>query len=208
MNHSQDVPTNRVSNHLRRTCLAVIGVALGAATLIGGCASPAPQSESMRDPNADFTSYKTFGWDTAMSIDESGQPQPLSIIDSNIQAAIATELKGKGYEQAAAGTTPDLIVSYEKARADKIKSNPFRIGIGVGGVGSHGGASVGTSTPGAKNVNEGTLVAHVIDRARNAEVWMGRVSRELSKGGNVEPELIQNAVAELFREFPARGAQP
>jgi hypothetical protein len=162
----------------------------------------------MRDPNADFNSYKTFGWDTATSADASGQPQPLSLIDSNIQAAITTELKGKGYEEAAAGTTPDLIVSYEKARADKIKSNPFRIGIGVGGVGSHGAASVGTSTPAAKNVNEGTLVAHVIDRARNAEVWTGSVSRELSKGGNVEPELVKNAVAELFREFPARNSAP
>jgi hypothetical protein len=206
MNDPQNVPAQTVWKRLGRTSLAVIGLLLGAATLIGGCVSPAPQPESMRDPNADFNSYKTFGWDTAMSTDASGQPQPLSLIDSNIQAAIATELKGKGYEEAAAGTTPDLIVSYEKARADKIKSNPFRIGIGVGGVGSHGAASVGTSTPAAKNVNEGTLVAHVIDRARNAEVWTGRVSRELS--GDVEPTLIQSAVAELFREFPARGAQP
>ena len=188
--------------------LAIIGLALGVATLIRGCASTAPQSESMVDPKADFNSYKSFGWDTATSADASGQPQALSIIDSNIRAAIATELKGKGYEEAAEGTPPDLIVSYEKARADKVKSNPFRIGIGVGGVGSHGGASVGTSTPAAKSVNEGTLVAHVIDRARNAEVWTGQLSRELSKGGNVEPELIKNAVAELFREFPARVAQP
>jgi Domain of unknown function (DUF4136) len=208
MNHPQNAPTHAVSKRLGRTSLTVIGLALGFATLVGGCVSPAPQPGSMRDPNADFNSYQTFGWDTATSADASGQSQPLSIIDSNIQAAITTELKGKGYEQAAAGTTPDLIVSYEKARADKIKSNPFRIGIGVGGVGSHGGAAVGGSTASAKNVNEGTLVAHVIDRARNAEVWTGHVSRELSKGGNPEPELIQNAIAELFREFPARGAQP
>lgn len=186
---------------------AVIGLALAAATLIGGCASTAPQSESMRDPNADFNSYKTFGWDTTTSADASGQPQALSIIDSNIQAAIATELKGKGYEEATEGTNPDLIVSYEKAREQTLKNNPIRIGIGVGGYGGHGGASVGASSASVKNVDVGTLVVHVIDRGRNAEVWSGRVSGELSKGGTVEPAVIQSAVAELFREFPPRGGQ-
>ena len=207
MNQPQSVPMNTVSSRLRRTSLAVIGLALGVATLIGGCASTAPQSESMRDPNADFNSYKTFGWDTTTSADASGQPQPLSIIDSNIQAAIATELKGKGYEEAAAGANPDLIISYEKAREQTLKNNPIRIGIGVGGYGGHGGASVGASSASVKNVDVGTLVVHVIDRGRNAEAWTGRVSGELSKGGTVEPAVIQSAVAELFREFPPRVGQ-
>jgi hypothetical protein len=199
---------NTVSKTLLRTSCAVMSLALGAATVTGGCASSAPRSESMRDPAADFNSYKTFGWETATSADASGQPQPLSIIDSNIQAAIATELKGKGYEEAAAGTDPDLIVNYEKAREQTLKNNPIRIGIGMGGYGGHGGASVGASSASVKNVDVGTLVVHVIDRARNAEAWTGRVSGELSKGGSVEPAVIQNAVSELFREFPVRGGQP
>lgn len=188
--------------------LAIIGLALGVATLIGGCASTAPQSESMVDPKADFNSYKSFGWDTATSADASGQPQALSIIDSNIRAAIATELKGKGYEEAGEGTNPDLIISYEKAREQTLKNNPIRIGIGVGGYGGNGGASVGASSASVRNVDVGTLVVHVIDRERNAEAWTGRVSGELSTGGTVEPAVIQGAVTELFRDFPARGAQP
>jgi hypothetical protein len=182
-----------------------MGFTLVVATLVAGCVSPAPQPESMRDPKADFNSYKTFGYDTATTTDASGQPQPLSILDSNIRDAITTELKGKGYAEAAEGTAPDLIVSYEKGRAEKLKNNPFRIGIGVGGYGGSGGAAVGASSPSVKNVDEGTLVVRVIDRARNAEAWNGRVTRELTKGGNVEPALVQSAVAELFRQFPARG---
>jgi hypothetical protein len=207
MNRLQSISMNTVSKTLLRTSCAVMSLALGAATVTGGCASSAPRSESMRDPAADFNSYKTFGWETATSADASGQPQPLSIIDSNIQAAIATELKGKGYEEAAAGTDPDLIVNYEKAREQTLKNNPIRIGIGMGGYGGHGGASVGASSASVKNVDVGTLVVHVIDRARNAEAWTGRVSGELSKGGTVEPAVIQSAVAELFREFPPRDGQ-
>ena len=208
MNRPKYMAMNTVSKTLLRTPFAVISLVLGAAILTGGCASSAPRSESMRDPNADFNSYKTFGWETTTSTDAAGQPQPLTIIDSNIQTAIATELKGKGYEEAPVGTNPDLIVSYEKAREQTVKNNPIRIGIGVGGYGGHGGASVGASSAAVSSVDVGTLVVHVIDRARNAEVWTGRVSGELSKGGNVEPAVIQGAVTELLREFPVRGGQP
>jgi hypothetical protein len=205
MNQPQSVPMNTVSKRLLRTSFAVISLALGATTLTGGCASPAPRPESMRDPQADFNAYKTFDWGVATNADASGQP--LSILDSNIRAAITTELKGKGYEEAAAGATADLLVTYETARAEKIKNNPVRIGIGVGGYGGNSGGAVGVGSSGVKNVNEGTLVVRAIDPARNAEVWTGRVSRELGKG-NVEPALVQSAVAELLRDFPARVGQP
>lgn len=200
----QSVSRRTASKCQLRTSLAVISIVLGAAILATGCTSPEPRPQSMRDAKADFNSFRTFGW-VAMGADLSGQP--LSILDSNIRAAIATELKGKGYGEAAAGTIPDLRIDYETARAEKVKSSPFRIGIGVGSYGGSSGGSIGASTSGVKNVNEGTLIVRAIDSARNAEVWTGSVSRELGKG-NVEPALVQSAVAELLREFPARGPQP
>jgi len=205
MNQPQRDPRNTVSKGLLRTSITVIALALGAATLTSGCASQAPEPESMRDAQADFKAYKTFGWDESMSADASDKP--LSLLDSNIRAAITTELKRKGYEEAAAGTTPDLLVAYETVRAETVKNNPFRVGIGVGSWGGSGGGGVSAGSPSAKNVKEGTLVVHAIDRARKAEVWQGRVTRELHKG-NVEPALVQSAVADVFRDFPARSAQP
>ena len=61
----------------------------------------------------------------------------------------------------------------------------------------NGAAGVGVSSPSVKNVRE--------DPARNAEVWNGRVSRELGKGDAPDPELIQSAVSDQLKEFPARG---
>jgi hypothetical protein len=195
---------NQPKQVLRNT---FIGFALGTAIVLAGCASQAPQPSTMRDPQADFSAYKSFGWDEAARTDASGQMQPLSLLESNIRAAIATEMKRKGYEEAAAGSTPDLLVGYEAARAEKVKNNPIRIGVGVGSYGSNTGGSVGVGSSSVKNVSEGTLVIRAIDLKRKAEVWQGRLSRELGKG-NVEPAVVQSAVAEVFREFPARGGQP
>ena len=177
---------------------------LGSVVLAAGCASQAPQPTSMRDPQTDFSAYKTFGWDEAPRTDASGQAQPLSLVENNVRDAIAAQLKGKGYELAGEGATPDLLIAYEASRAETVKNKPFRVGVGVGSWGGSGGGSVGVSSSGVKNVSEGRLVIHAVDLARKAEVWQGQVQRELGKGG-AEPAVVQAAVAEVFQDFPARG---
>ena len=192
-------------HRILRKFLVIFGLAIGAAT-IGGCASQPTQPHTMRDPQANFASFKTFGWDVTQSAQGNGQA--VSIVDSNIRAAITSQLKGKGYEEAAGGAFPDLLLQYETGKAEMVKSNPFRIGVGVGGYGSNGGVGVGTSSAATRNVTEGMLVLRVIDPARKAEVWNGRVSRELGKGGTPDPALIQSAVGDLLSDFPAHGAPP
>lgn len=171
---------------------------------IAGCVSTPQQPTTMRDPQANFATFKTFAWDTGAGTQ--APDQPLSIVNSQIRAAIADELKRKGYAEAAADAKPDLILRYETAAEEKIKTSPIRIGVGMGGYGGNGAAGVGVSSSGAKNIKEGTLVLRVVDPVRNAEVWNGRVSRELGKDGVPDHALIQTAVADLLREFPAPGS--
>ena len=184
-----------------RAPIAQQGWWLGMLVLVGGCASAPPPVHTMQNPQANFGAYKTFAWDPGKA-----DGAPISILDSTIRSAIASELQRKGYAETPADAKPDLVLQYETAAAEKLKSNPFRIGIGMGGVGSSGAAGVGVSSPDAKNVREGTLVLRVIDPARNAEVWNGRVSRELGKGGPPDPALIQGAVGELLEKFPVPGS--
>jgi Domain of unknown function (DUF4136) len=186
---------------LRHFPVGVVSLALIAMASAAACTSAPPKSQSMLDPQADFGAYTTFGWRTDATAD--GSSAPTSVVETQIRAAIASEMQRKGYVEAPSGSAADLLLDYEAARAEKTKSSPFRVGIGVGSYGSSGGASVGTSTSGVKNVSEGSLVVHAIDPVRNAEVWRSRVSRELGKG-NVEPEDIQSVVAEVFSDFPAR----
>jgi hypothetical protein len=174
------------------------GFLLVVSILLGGCTSAPPPVHSMQDSQANFNAFTTFGWRNTEDA------RPVSILDADIRAAIGSELQRKGYAESAAGANPDLLLHYETAAAETLKSNPFRIGVGMGGAGSNGAAGVGVSSPSHKSVREGTLVLSVVDPRRNSEVWNGRVSREIGKGGNPDTALIQSAVGELLKGFPAR----
>jgi hypothetical protein len=187
---------------LRSTLIAGMLV-VGSTLLLAGCATPAPQPESMRDPQANFAAYRTFGW-TAGPVDEADQP--LRLLDTNIRSAITAELTRRGYVAAPANATPDLRIAYETARADKIENNPVRVGVGIGSWGGNMGGSVNVGSPSIRNYQEGTLVVHAIDSARNAEVWQGRVSARITQG-SLESAAIAQAVAAAMRDFPARGSQ-
>lgn len=173
---------------------------LGAALLLGGCASTPPPVHSMQDAAANFSAFHTFAWR------DSQNAAAISLLDSDIRKAITSELERKGYAEIAPGLPPDLVLTYETDAAEKAKSNPVRIGVGVGGAGSNGGVGMGVSSPSHKVVREGTLVLSVVDPHRNAEVWNGRVSREIAHSGRPSVSLIQEAVAELLKDFPARTA--
>jgi hypothetical protein len=181
------------------------GASLAAASLIAGCTSTPAAPQSMRDPQANFTAYETFALTTGAGADQAAPS--VSLVEGYIRNAITGEMKRKGYVEAAAGATPDVRVEYEAAKAEKLKNNPFRIGVGVGSYGSNVGGSVGVASPSVKNVTEGTLVVHVIESARNAEVWRGTASRELGKG-NIEQAQVDAVVVELLADLPARTSPP
>jgi hypothetical protein len=188
---------------LLRTVLIAGTLALGI-TFVAGCATPAPQPESMRDPQADFAVYRTFGWTAGPAVDEADQT--LRLLDTNLRSAITTELTRRGYVAAPADATPDLRIAYETARADKIENNPVRVGVGIGSWGGNMGGSVNVGSPSIRNYQEGTLVLHAIDSARNAEVWQGRVSARITQG-SLESAAIAQAVAAAMRDFPVRATQ-
>src|SRR5262245_60991829 len=98
-----------------RTSFAIFGLAIGAFAL-AGCASQPTQPHTMRDPQANFATFKTFGWDVTQS--PQGAGQAVSIVDNNIRAAITSELKRKGYEEATEGKLPDLFLQYETGKAE------------------------------------------------------------------------------------------
>jgi hypothetical protein len=181
---------------------ATILLAVVAVTgLVAGCATPPPQAESMRDPQANFAAYRTFGWTSGATLD--GTDAPLKLLDSNLRSAIAAELQRRGYAPAPDGTAPDLRMTYEVASEQKLESSPVRVGIGVGSWGGNTGGSVNVGSSGVRNYQEGSLVVRAIDTARNAEVWQGRVSKKITKG-STDPAAVAQAVAVAMQDFPRK----
>jgi hypothetical protein len=180
---------------------ASIRPTLLALALLAGCATQPPQPQSMRDPAANFTAYRTFGWAPRPAPD--GTDAPLALLDQNIRESISAEMKRRGYTESQ--DNPDLKIAYETAKADKIENNPVRVGVGVGGWGGNVGGSVGVSSPSVRNFTEGTLVIHAIETAKNAEVWQGSISGKLTKG-SADASAVRYAVSTAMRDFPARNA--
>jgi hypothetical protein len=178
-----------------------IVVATAVAGFFAGCAAPPPKPDTMRDPSVNFSNFKTFGWTAGGTVDAGDAL--LKLLDANIRAAVVDVMQRKGYVEAPAGTTPDLRIVYETAKAEKLENNPVRVGIGVGSWGGNMGGSVSMGSPSVRNFTEGTLVVHAIDTARNVEVWQGRVSGKMTKG-SVEPAAIRQAVGVAMADFPVR----
>jgi len=101
----------------------------------------------MRDPNANWASYATYGWSAAPGVD--GNDQPLLMLDQNIRRAVAGELQRRGYTESA--TNPDLRITYQTTRKDVVESNPVRVGVGVGSWGGSFGGSVNVGSPSVRN---------------------------------------------------------
>lgn len=180
------------------TALERLALVIGTALLLAGCATSPPQPEAMRDPNARWDAYATYAVGPAPGA--AGADRPLELLDQNLRFAISNEMVRRGYTESA---EPDLRVIYQTAAKDVVESNPVRVGVGMGSWGGNFGGSVNVGSPSVRSYREGTLVISVIDTDRNAEVWQGRVSNRVGKGGTGSTAAT-SAVQAAMRDFPAR----
>ena len=120
--------------------------------------------------------------------------------DANF-AAYRTEMTRRGYTEAK--DDPQLWSAYETAADERVKSSPFRIGIGVGSFGSNVGGSVNVGSPSVQSYREGRLVIHVVDAAANRELWFGSIAGSMEKG-SLDADAVARAVALAMQDLPAR----
>lgn len=167
---------------------------------LAGCATTsAPEHQSQSDPGTNLAAYRTFGWKSAAG--EGVSDEPMRMLDVNIRNAIRAELTKRGYTEAEAD--PQFLVAYDTAAQEKVKSSPFRIGIGLGSFGSSGGGGVNVGSSGVQSYQEGTLVIHVLDAKANKEVWYGTVSGKVDKKG-LDADAVARVVAIAMQDFPPR----
>jgi hypothetical protein len=108
----------------------------------------------MRDSDAPWASYATYGWSPAPGVD--GNDRSLLMLDQNIRRAIAGELQRRGYTESA---NPDLRITYQTTSKDVVESNPVRVGVGMGSWGGSFGGSVSVGSPEAAAVTTAVQAA-------------------------------------------------
>ncbi len=162
---------------------------------LAGCATP-PRHESQAAPGIDFASYRSF----ALAQPETGDA-PLRMLDANIRAALQAEFTRRGYAEDAA--SPDLVVDYDTDTTDKVRSKPFRVGIGMGSFGGNVGGSVNVGSASVESYQEGRLVVHVVDAAKRSEVWYGTIAGKVDQS-KLDAAAVARVVALALEDFPAR----
>jgi hypothetical protein len=180
--------------------LAALGLA-AALTLTAATAGAQDISYNAM-PGTDFTKYKTYKW-----VKIEGAQYPDQIMDSQIKAAIDSQLGAKGLTKTD-GDSADLFVGYQVALNQEKQFNSYSTGGGPGwgwgggyGYGAYGG---GMTTTTSTTIHVGTLGLDFYDAGAKHLVWRGTASKTLDEKAKPEKreKNINKAVEKLLKKYP------
>ncbi len=186
----------------RRFAMQAIGLLVLA---LAGCAT-GPKISSEADPEADFSSYRSFGFYAPLALEKEGYATPTT---DRIKAAARAQMESRGYVFST--EQPDLWVNLnaylqEKTDVTSIPTVDYNYYYSYRAR-SYFAVPYWRDRTEVHQYTEGTLNVDLVDRAKNRLVWegiaVGRVSR-------LKPEergaRIDSAVAEIFARFPYRAS--
>jgi hypothetical protein len=161
--------------------------------LLAGCASVPTkdiQVDTLSDPKANFSGYKTYAWlgTAAIVNDPRGQWEPPQFdADAEIMFLIDRELRKRGMSVNTAN--PDLVIA-------------FAAGIDMDAL----GLKVDTKTKKdmLENVPQGGLVVVMTDSESGFVIWIGAATAELQESPDTQTvkARLDHAVTQMFNEFP------
>jgi hypothetical protein len=164
-----------------------------AALLMSACAASGPQVRTDRDPTADLSSYKTFGFYDHLLGDRARYS---TIMSNRLRAATIEQLTKLGYTYDV--RAPQLRVNFFLQVADRaeVRSTPatgFRAAAWAG-------YPRDIETIGYK---AGTLRIDLVDVTRSASVWQGVAEGRIPQESLRDPgPALDEAVRAIFRKFP------
>ncbi len=184
----------------RRFSVWVLGLCVLA---IAGCAT-GPRISSEVDPEADFGSYRTFGFYAPLALEKEGYATPTT---DRIKAAARAQLESRGYVYAA--EQPDLWVNLnayiqEKTSVTSIPTVDYNYYYSYRAR-SYFAVPYWRDQTEVRNYTEGTLNVDLVDRRKNRLVWEGIAVGRIAK---LKPEeraaRIDATMTEIFARYPYR----
>jgi len=156
------------------------------------------------DLSKDFSSLKTYEWQTKTQPETGDIRVDNPLLDARIRLAINDSLSKKGYQRITRGK-PDFYVSYTYQIHSKIGSDDVGVGVGfgwgsrgrIGGIGVDTGRYIG-------EYDEGMLVIDLNDASKGGLLWRGTGTARVDQ--HSEPEEITKRVNEgvekILSQFP------
>jgi hypothetical protein len=188
---------------MRTSRPTILLVLAGMTALLAGCAS-GPTIRSNTDPQANLSSYRTYGFVAPLGTDRAGYS---TIVSEQLKAAVRRELEARGYTYAQ--DNPQLLVNFNAKLDDKLRVDTTptaSIAVGRGYYGYRGGfySAWPAYETSVDQYTQGTLNIDVVDATQKRLVWEGvAVGRVTQKTRENLGAAIDATVAEIFKKFPA-----
>jgi hypothetical protein len=165
------------------------------AVLMSACAASGPKVRTDRDPMANLSSYRTFGFYDQLLGDRARYS---TVMSNRLRAAAMAELTRLGYTYDP--RAPQLRVNFflQIANRQDVRSNPT---AGFRPMAWGGFRDIETVT-----YKTGTLRIDLVDVARNSSVWQAVAEGKITEEAQNNPgPAVDDIVRTLFRKFPDKG---
>lgn len=176
-------------------------LALG--VLLSGCATNRPDIRTDVAPDADFSSYSTFGFPEQTGTDRGGYS---TLVTDYFKAAVRDQMEMRGYRYV--DENPELLVNfYANVRErTQIRSRPaaaygyygYRYGL-------YGAWPLYADDVETVTYPVGTANIDVVDAQEKQLIWEGVAQGRIAESDMNNPrEAISDVVTQLFARFPGR----
>ena len=178
-----------------RFSLAACTVALA---MLAGCATTqGPDIHVNQAPDANFTSYGTFGFPDQTGTDRGGYS---TLVTSYFKSSVTTALEARGYKYSA--EKPDLLVNFYMNTRDRSETRPSAGGYYGYRDGLYGGWPMYQETV---NYQVGTINLDIVDAEKKQLIWEGVSEGRVTEESLANPKVTVNAiVTELMRKYPGK----
>lgn len=159
-----------------------------------------PTIHSDYDRTADFSRYRTFGFEPRLGTDQAGYS---SLTTQRVKAAMMREMTARGYTFTE--TSPDLLVNASgklQNRAD-VMTTPVPMGYYGYRHDLYGTWPGYVPATYVNQYTEGTLNIDLIDAARKQMVWEGIAVGEVTNQNATEAG-VNKVVSQIFAKYPFR----
>jgi hypothetical protein len=178
---------------VRILSLTLLAIALGA------CAS-GPKVFINQNPDADFSSYKTYNFEPRLGTDtEVGYN---SMFSKYLMTAAAREMEARGYTKS---NNPDLTINFGLATKEKIRSTSTPTSSAGGYYGYRGYGAYGGYETTVTQYTEGTFNIDIVDAtgANKVLVWECVLEgRMTDKFRNDMEGSVDRGMTEIFERYP------
>jgi uncharacterized protein DUF4136 len=162
-----------------------------AAVLLSACAASGPKVRTDRDPLADLSSYRTFGFYDQLLGDRARYS---TVMSNRLRAATMAELTRRGYTYDPRAPQLRVNLFLQVANRQDVRSTPtagFRPFRDIDTV----------------HYKAGTLRIDLVDVARSSSVWQAVAEGKITEQAQNDPgPAVDEIVRTMFRQFPDKQA--